>query len=175
MNMDIVKKWNEIIGPEDTVYHLGDHAFKLHEKAIEIATLTRSLNGKKILILGNHDKEELAKDYGFDSVVHKDYVTIGAVKFKLNHYPYERSRTAYDVARRPDAFTNAEYDPATKEIYPLICGHVHDVWTVKHRCLNVGWDIWETPISEETVSKIYSDTSGFRVYIPGKVDENERI
>ena len=42
--------WNEVVNPGDRVYHLGDVA--LQAKYLPI--LDR-LNGKKVLIMGNHD------------------------------------------------------------------------------------------------------------------------
>ena len=51
MNEELIKRWNEVISKEDTVFHLGDFAFG----GVEIwnKTLPR-LNGHIVLILGNH-------------------------------------------------------------------------------------------------------------------------
>jgi len=56
MNEAMVREWNDLIGPEDTVYILGDVAFLSAEKAV--ATVRR-LNGRKILVEGNHDRKLL--------------------------------------------------------------------------------------------------------------------
>jgi calcineurin-like phosphoesterase family protein len=45
-----IKNWNNIIGRRDLIYILGDFAWKNHNKYIG------RLNGKKILIIGSHDK-----------------------------------------------------------------------------------------------------------------------
>lgn len=50
MDETIVARWNEVVRPTDTVYHLGDVAIK--KKAL--AQVSR-LNGNIELILGNHD------------------------------------------------------------------------------------------------------------------------
>jgi len=56
MHEYIVKKWNSVIGPNDYVYHLGDVYFKKGMRySSQILELFSSLNGKKRLILGNHD------------------------------------------------------------------------------------------------------------------------
>jgi calcineurin-like phosphoesterase family protein len=47
----IVENWNNTVKPDDVVLHLGDFAFK------GIQDLNGRLNGKKILILGNHDRK----------------------------------------------------------------------------------------------------------------------
>jgi calcineurin-like phosphoesterase family protein len=53
----LVKLWNETVGPEDVVYHLGDFAYRAltgHAKDIFVR-----LNGKEHhLIPGNHDDED---------------------------------------------------------------------------------------------------------------------
>lgn len=53
MHEYMVEKWNSVVKPEDYVYHLGDVTFQYHT-AFNI--LMRRLNGRKTLIVGNHDK-----------------------------------------------------------------------------------------------------------------------
>jgi len=50
MNEFLIEKWNSVVKPKDTIYHLGDFCFG--RKNIDIAA---RLNGNKQLILGNHD------------------------------------------------------------------------------------------------------------------------
>lgn len=50
MDEDLVKNWNSVVGKTDRVYHLGDVV--INRKALK--TLSR-LNGRKVLIKGNHD------------------------------------------------------------------------------------------------------------------------
>lgn len=57
MDETMVENWNKVVKPNDRVYHLGDVVIK--RSALSI--LSR-LNGKKILIRGNHDIFKL-KDY----------------------------------------------------------------------------------------------------------------
>ena len=55
MNKVMTERWNSLVKPGDTVYHLGDLCFhnKIHPK-----DLIKKLNGKIILIKGNHDKKK---------------------------------------------------------------------------------------------------------------------
>lgn len=53
MHQYMIEKWNSVVDVDDYVYHLGDVTFKYHY-AFEV--LMKALNGKKRLILGNHDK-----------------------------------------------------------------------------------------------------------------------
>lgn len=50
MNEKIIANWNKTVSPKDLIYHLGDFAFGSDNIAI-----AGRLNGRKKLILGNHD------------------------------------------------------------------------------------------------------------------------
>lgn len=50
----LVKQWNTVVGPRDTVYHLGDVCWGTRKD--RYAILGR-LNGKIHLIRGNHDRD----------------------------------------------------------------------------------------------------------------------
>ena len=52
MDEYMILRWNETVKPSDEVYILGDFSFAGAEPTAEIL---RRLNGKKILIIGNHD------------------------------------------------------------------------------------------------------------------------
>lgn len=52
MNEAMIQNWNSLVKPQDKIYHLGDVYFGSQEGAEKI--LSR-LNGKKRLIVGNHD------------------------------------------------------------------------------------------------------------------------
>lgn len=87
MNEAMIKEWNEIVNPEDTVYILGDVAFMPASKA---ALVVKRLNGTKILIEGNHDKKAL-KDPMFNKCfaeIHKYLeVNYDGTKVCMFHYP----------------------------------------------------------------------------------------
>lgn len=50
----LIEVWNATVALGDTVYHLGDFALSRDAAAIERAF--RRLHGRKVLIVGNHDK-----------------------------------------------------------------------------------------------------------------------
>ena len=56
----IINNWNSVVRPDDTVYHLGDFAFRSARDPNQYA---KRLNGKKFLILGNHDKHLPDKEF----------------------------------------------------------------------------------------------------------------
>jgi len=79
MNEQLVENWNSVVSPEDTVYHLGDFAFGDPTKWLE------RLNGKIVLILGNHDKE---KSFNGKIEIHKNLILEkDGIKILLIHYP----------------------------------------------------------------------------------------
>jgi calcineurin-like phosphoesterase family protein len=57
MDETMVANWNAVVGPRDTVYHLGDVVIP----RASLKILDR-LNGRKILVRGNHDQGPL-KDF----------------------------------------------------------------------------------------------------------------
>lgn len=54
MNETMIDNWNKVVKAEDVVYHLGDFSFT---SANNIKLFASRLNGRKRLILGNHDYE----------------------------------------------------------------------------------------------------------------------
>ena len=83
MNKALIDNYNAVVRKNDTVYILGDICHRVTvDKANEFIS---KLNGKKILIKGNHDKvydPELFEDIG-------DFMTISMLghTFAMMHYP----------------------------------------------------------------------------------------
>jgi calcineurin-like phosphoesterase family protein len=53
MDETMIANWNAKVSPTDLVYHLGDFVFSDENYAEKIL---KRLNGRKILVYGNHDK-----------------------------------------------------------------------------------------------------------------------
>lgn len=87
MNAEMIREWNETVRPNDLVYILGDVAFCNANKATGIV---RSLNGRKILVAGNHDSK-LIKNAEFAALFESihDYLTINykGTRVSMFHYP----------------------------------------------------------------------------------------
>lgn len=69
MDEEMIANWNRVVKPEDTIYHLGD--FVCEANADQTESVIRQLNGRKILIMGNHDQRFSPKEWremGFDEV-----------------------------------------------------------------------------------------------------------
>jgi len=56
MDRELIRRWNERVEHDDTVFHLGDFAFCRGEK--DYNYYAEQLNGKIILVKGNHDGRE---------------------------------------------------------------------------------------------------------------------
>ena len=174
MNEKLILNWNKVVGPDDIVYVLGD--FSLASRAVE--TILPRLNGRKKLILGNHDfphpahqkgrklelREKWTKlylQYGFESVELEGELNVeGVANFRLFHLPYSDPTDTHQDGR-PRHFKERRPDDGK----PLLCGHVHDKWLFKRTekgtpQLNVGVDApgapWHMrPASLEEVMEVY--------------------
>lgn len=83
----LINSWNSVVNPEDTVYILGDFAFKSVINPVEIL---KKLNGHKILIIGNHDKQNLKNpEFRRCFIDIKDMLSIyiNNEKIVMCHYP----------------------------------------------------------------------------------------
>ena len=75
MDAALIENWNTTVGPRDTVYHLGDFAFRDHEG------YAAKLNGNKVWLQGNHDPKGWGADY--------KKVRANKTSAVLFHYPIE--------------------------------------------------------------------------------------
>jgi calcineurin-like phosphoesterase family protein len=82
MNEAMISRWNAKVGPNDTVYHLGDFGFAPTQK---LQLVFDRLNGQKHLIEGNHDRDGV-KIRGWCSVSKMKEVRIDDDHFVLCHY-----------------------------------------------------------------------------------------
>ncbi|MFW6219830.1 MAG: metallophosphoesterase family protein [bacterium] len=81
MNETIVENWNNTVHPTDTIYHLGDFSF-----GESIREFTERLNGKIILIKGNHDHFNIKKMNMFYRVYDMLEIKIDSISITLCHY-----------------------------------------------------------------------------------------
>lgn len=83
MNEHIVQEWNKVVKHDDEVYHLGDVYFGSKSNL----NYVKRLNGRKNLILGNHDTHTTMQEFadvGFENIY-------GMLKFRktmiMTHAP----------------------------------------------------------------------------------------
>ena len=86
MIIQLISNWNDTVSEEDTVYHLGDVFWGLSDDKRK--AIINKLNGHKILVMGNHDRDhtvEYWKTIGFDKVY--DVPILYNNGFLLSHEP----------------------------------------------------------------------------------------
>lgn len=91
MNEHIIEKWNSVVKDTDEVIHLGDVTF--HDR--KISDIMYRLNGRKHLILGNHDNVTSLQKY-FVSI--RSWFTLPKstrVPIVFTHFPLHESSFKY--------------------------------------------------------------------------------
>lgn len=132
MNETMIKNWNKVVGAQDIVYHLGDFAFGRNQ----LIEFKNKLNGKLILIVGNHDLRvfKLGKLKQIFDEAYKDLIIeIDGSNLYLSHCPTETPSPNIDF---------------------YLNGHVHQNWIIRDNCINVGVDVWNfTPITWQQIKQ----------------------
>lgn len=86
MDRVLCENWNRAVGAGDTVYHLGDFAGGADRE--RASALLAGLNGRKILVMGNHDQWMTAREWmeaGFEEAYPLPVVLDGF--YLLSHEP----------------------------------------------------------------------------------------
>jgi len=142
MNLAIRDNWNSVVKQDDIVYHLGDVYMGWNESQ-DIGQFLSSLNGRKRLVLGNHDN---AKDSVLQKIFQKIMVWRMFPEFGLllTHVPVHEST----LFRGP---TGNEKDP--KKLLN-VHGHIHEKNspTIDHKNVSVE-QINYRPINIELLRK----------------------
>lgn len=166
----MIKRWNEVVKPDDLIIHMGDVA--MHTKPME--RIIPKLNGHKILIIGNHDliyhqyflktrgqkfidrMMEIYKNVGFSKIFDSGKTIITSptgdspgLKIRLSHFP---TKNAHDGYHNNKHDASRPIDDGTLNI----CGHVHNSWLKRGNNINVGVDVWDfRPVSLDDVIRLW--------------------
>ena len=83
----LIQNWNNVVGQDDTVFHLGDFAYGNSQF---ISNIIKQLNGNIILIKGNHDLRNMNPTlYNmFSDAVYQARILIDKQTVYLNHFPF---------------------------------------------------------------------------------------
>ena len=90
MNEGMIERWNETVGPDDEVWHLGDFAIRQRQAVVE--GLLARLPGRKHLVTGNNDALWTTEASGWESVQPYAEMTIEGFSLVLCHYPFRSWR-----------------------------------------------------------------------------------
>ena len=84
MDEALVTGWNEVVGPGDEVWHLGDVA----RRSADVPAVLARLNGTKHLVRGNNDDPSTGEASSWASVGDYAELHIENVLLVLCHYPF---------------------------------------------------------------------------------------
>lgn len=154
MNDTLIARWNDRVNHDDTVYVVGDMFLGKPEDAIDII---KSLKGRKVLILGNHDRSRRTMlECGFDEVWQRKNIRLmNGKRALLSHKPLPES-TLQDFELQ-------------------VHGHRHSGPIVSGKRVNVCVDLWGfSPVSEEELCAVELGPPGFdhvSAYVTGDMVE----
>lgn len=139
MDLELIRRWNEKVCPEDSVYVLGDFADGCEKDILH------QLNGEKYLIKGNHDLKS-----------NEEYRQLGF-------------REVYDHPVIIDGFWIFSHDALyvnTNMPYANVFGHVHNSpivrdYSAQHYCVSVE-RIDYAPIDFDVVKKCVQEAAKYR-------------
>ncbi len=86
MDEAMIGRWNEVVRPEDDVWHLGD--FAVRQTPQRMAAILARLAGRKHLIAGNNDPPETLALAGWAEVAAYAELEVGDIRLVLCHYPF---------------------------------------------------------------------------------------
>lgn len=132
MNKVLIERHNSRVAPHHNVFIIGD--FKFGANGSSVYDLCKELNGNKIFIRGNHDKNN-----GLNVIMESAIIKTYGKMILLVH--------------KPD---DAELIMAGGGIDMAFVGHVHGNWKFKKAMVNVGVDVWDYyPVDAKQILKAY--------------------
>lgn len=182
LDQEIIQNWNEIVSPLDTVLCLGDFMNGNHsidESIRRLDSFSRQLNGKKILLRGNHDNIETAKYYdsGWQGLIEYPLVLLDGQMKWLNVPSKYCACIITDVAGKRLMFSHFgifdedEDDPRyliekayLRDLFIQyqcdlnIHGHTHDRHISDERCVNACME--QTHFKPVRLNQFISNTPG---------------
>lgn len=161
MNIDLIERWNERVGPADEVYVLGDLAMG---PIVEMLELMELCHGAKFLVPGNHDKcwegyrskqkhrvDQWRSEYEAAGLIVLDgelEMRVGGEHVAISHFPYEGD------SQERERFV--DFRPRDRGAW-LLHGHVHEKWRQRGRMINVGVDAWGGyPVADDDLVALFA-------------------
>ncbi len=147
MDEFMIRRWNETVNPEDTVWHLGD--FDFYHNTSKTQNIVNRLNGKIRLIMGNHDYFHKSGDAKklidiFGGVYQWNMLSVKGQIHVLSHFPLHRSTFDYVAA------------DGTQSNAINVHGHIHQRLINEPGYLNVGVELTEyRPVDINDLPKLY--------------------
>ena len=147
MNSELIRRWNSEVAEDDVVYHLGDIYLGPADRA---RSLLSALNGRIILIRGNHDRH--SKDWYLQRGIAEMYPSLflyaGGKRILLTHEPDKD--TGYRIGEDYDLhFFGHIHNDTHRGAYPAVAHN--------GACLCV--ELWNYyPVALETIVRLCDET-----------------
>lgn len=126
---NIIERHNSLVKKDDWVIHGGDFAFTSNLMVDRLRPILEKLNGRHILVLGNHDEIKTQKyiDIGFT-------ITTTSVIMELDNF---KIIVIHDSSK-------VFYLNINLSEYYILCGHVHTHFKIlpDKKIINIGVDQW---------------------------------
>lgn len=119
MDETLIRNWNAVVRPDDTVWHVGDFAH--HCGLVRLGKIFSRLHGKKHLLVGNHDDSTLELPWSSTHQIAE--VAISGQRLVLCHYAMR-------------------IWPGQRKGAIHLFGHSHGRYEGTSRSLDVGVDSW---------------------------------
>lgn len=169
MDEILIKNWNSVVAADDLVYIVGDLCMGEFSKTIKHVS---RLNGRKVLIPGNHDRcwtgkaagvrlEHYRQCYleaGISEIIDtgggrpEPTINISGEECKISHFPYIGDSHEKKYGDKFSAFRPSD------EGDWLLHGHIHnsgDAGPRKDLMINVGVDVWDfTPVNIDQLAAL---------------------
>jgi len=130
MASELVSNYNALVQPDDICFFLGD---MMLGKTAPLREVLSRLNGNKILILGNHDRNpQTMLDLGFNFVYHTTETVIAGERVTMSHCPL-RGIQRENITGMRGAVDGDHWHGESKHIQFSVdnegqfhlCGHTH--------------------------------------------------
>ena len=137
MDNTLIRLWNSRVNPCDEVYNLGDVSF--HKDFEQTLKILKRLNGKHVLILGNHDQEIrrcadelLAMRKNDNNALFEEICDYKELALKHGGESFRLALFHYPVCEWNGGHHGAIH----------LYGHIHaNIAKIKGKALNVGYDL----------------------------------
>ena len=123
MNKALIANWNSVVGEDDTVFCLGD--FCLGNKD-DIINFGKQLNGKKFLVLGNHDhgSRSTYQEAGFTQVYGEQVIMRFEELDTTIHFSHHR--VADDKTHYLNLYGHQHDKPTDDDMHKCVCVELWD-------------------------------------------------
>ena len=135
----MIKQWNSLVEPEDVAIHLGDLFCGIGNRFDYVVQTIRRLNGKIILIPGNHDHQIKLYEREGIQVIKNVYMCVNGIM--MSHYPIPE--TPYDGKKVRGIKNHIRRAYNKNNCWLHLHGHVHSMRAQTSNAINVCCNQWD--------------------------------